>query len=89
MRRLKQWMSALALGLVLLLSGLATVSLSGCDMPEDEFYKKDTEWAPGSTQNRNKRYAFAYLGLLLMGTFFFWTVVKSSRRSVVKAGEEH
>ncbi len=86
MRRLRRWISAVVMGLALALGGAAVLGLSGCDMIEGS----ETPVAPGQPSSPSHgKHALAYVGLLLLGTFFFWTVVKSSRRSIVKAGEEH
>jgi len=89
MRRLRRIASTLVLVLGLLVGGLAVLGTGGCEVSDDEFYKKDTEWNVGRTQNPHKKYAFAYVGIVVLGAFFMWTVCKSSKRSVVKAGQEH
>lgn len=89
MRRMKRWLGTLLLGLGLLLGGLALTGTAGCEVSEDEFYKKDTQWNEGLKKNPNKKYAFAYVALAFFGAFMLWAVCKSSKRSVVKGGREH
>jgi hypothetical protein len=89
MRRWKAWVQRSVLTLALLAGGAAVLGTAGCEVTNDEFYNKNTEWAPGREPNPYRKFAFAYIALVLLGTFFMWTVCKSSRRSVVKAGDEH
>ena len=89
MARLRRIATTLVLALGLLLGSLAAVGTSGCEVSDDEFYKKDTETFVGRKKNPHRKYALAYVALVLFGAFFMWTVCKSSKRSVVTAGQEH
>ena len=89
MARLRRMATTFVLALGLLLGTLAVVGTSGCQVSDDDFYKKDTETFVGRKRNPNRKYAFAYVALVVFGAFFMWTVCKSSKRSVVKAGQEH
>lgn len=88
MRRLRRIAVTLILALTLVGGGLALVGTAGCDVAEDDFYRKDTEWDVGRQRNPNARFAWAYVCMVVFGGFLVWAVCKSSRRSVVKAGEE-
>lgn len=90
MGRLGRAARSVLLALGLLFGGLAVLGTPGCEVSDDDYYSDvDSEYAPGRRKNPNKRFAFAYIGIVILGAFFVWGICKSSKRSVVKAGEEH
>jgi len=89
MDRLRRIAGACLLALGLLIGGLTVAGTAGCEVSDDEFYSQETEWAPGRQKNPSRRFAFAYIAVVIFGAFFIWGVCKSSKRSVVEAGEEH
>ena len=88
-RRLRRLLRVVLLAAGLMFAGSALLGSAGCEVPEDEFYKKETRWDVGRKKNPYRKYAFSYIALTFLGTFMMWTVCKSSKRSVVKAGQEH
>ena len=88
MRRLVRTMRRAALALALLLVGLSVIGFAGYNTAWAGYYDNVEAWNAGLKQNPDRKYAIAYVGLALCGTFFMWTVVRSSKRSIVKSGED-